>query len=83
MSVDTYARKANMSAYQKVKDSGLEILISKALASRAAIVLIEQNLTRSLGIADFAYILQKGKIVLKGDPRKFSQEGIQSAYFGI
>ena len=43
MSVDTYARKANISAYQKVKDSGIEILISKNLASRAAAVLIEQK----------------------------------------
>lgn len=47
------------------------------------IVLIEQNLTRSLRIADFAYILQKGKIVLEGNPRDFSQEGIREAYFGI
>lgn len=43
MSVDTYARKANMSAYQKVKDAGIEILISKNLASRAVAVLIEQK----------------------------------------
>ena len=43
MSVDTYARKANLSAYQKVRDRGVEILISKALASRAAAVLIEQK----------------------------------------
>ena len=43
MSVDTYARKANMSAYQKVKESGIEILISKNLASRAVAVLIEQK----------------------------------------
>ncbi len=43
MSVDTYAKKANISAYQRVKDKGVEILISKNLASRAAAVLIEQK----------------------------------------
>ncbi len=43
MSVDTYARKANLSAYRKVRDRGVEILISKNLASRAAAVLIEQK----------------------------------------
>ena len=43
MSVDTYARKANITAYQKVKDRGVEILISKVLASKAAAVLIEQK----------------------------------------
>ena len=43
MSVDTYAKKANISAYQTVKDQGVEILISKQLASRAAAVLVEQK----------------------------------------
>ncbi|MCZ6538479.1 MAG: hypothetical protein O6922_01465 [Chloroflexi bacterium] len=43
MSVDTYARKANVSAYQRVRDKGIEILISKDLVSRAAAVLIEQK----------------------------------------
>ncbi len=43
MSVDTYAKKANISAYQRVKDKGVEILISKNLASRAVAVLIEQK----------------------------------------
>ncbi len=43
MSVDTYARKANISAYQTVRDRGVEILVSKNLVSRAAAVLIEQK----------------------------------------
>ncbi|MDA1280080.1 MAG: hypothetical protein O3B95_08580 [Chloroflexi bacterium] len=43
MSVDTYAKKANRSAYQVVRDKGVEILISKHLASRAAAVLIERK----------------------------------------
>ncbi|MEE8045293.1 MAG: hypothetical protein V3T49_00480 [Dehalococcoidia bacterium] len=43
MSVDTYAKKANISAYQKVRDEGTEILISKSLASRASAVLIERK----------------------------------------
>ena len=43
MSVDTYAKKANKSAYQLVKEKGVEILVSNHLASRAAAVLIEQK----------------------------------------
>ncbi len=43
MSVDTYAKKANITAYQRIKDKGVEILVSKNLASRAAAVLIEQK----------------------------------------
>ena len=43
MSVDTYAKKANKSAYQLVKEKGVEILVSRHLASRAVAVLIEQK----------------------------------------
>ena len=43
MSVDTYAKKANKSAYQMIREKGVEILVSKNLASRAAAVLIEQK----------------------------------------
>jgi hypothetical protein len=43
VSVDTYAKKANKSAYQLVKEKGVEILVSNHLASRASAVLIEQK----------------------------------------
>jgi predicted Fe-Mo cluster-binding NifX family protein len=43
VSVDTYAKKANKSAYQLVKEKGVEILISNNLASKAAAILVEQK----------------------------------------
>lgn len=43
MSVDTYARKTNLSAYQRVRDQGVELLISKALAAKAVALLIEEK----------------------------------------
>ena len=43
MSVDTYARKTNLSAYRKVRDQGIELLVSKALAARAVALLIEEK----------------------------------------
>ena len=43
MSVDTYAKKANKSAYQLIKEKGVDILVSNHLASRAGTVLIEQK----------------------------------------
>jgi predicted Fe-Mo cluster-binding NifX family protein len=43
VSVDTYAKKANITAYQRIKDKGVDVLVSKNLASRAAAVLIEQK----------------------------------------
>jgi hypothetical protein len=43
VSVDTYAKKANKSAYQLIKEKGVDILVSNHLASRAGAVLIEQK----------------------------------------
>ena len=43
MSVDTYARKANLKAYHLIKDKGIELLVSKALATRAVALLIEEK----------------------------------------
>jgi branched-chain amino acid transport system ATP-binding protein len=47
------------------------------------VVLVEQDVKRSLKTADFAYILQEGKIRLKGNPRDFTEEEVKKAYFGL
>jgi branched-chain amino acid transport system ATP-binding protein len=47
------------------------------------VVLVEQDVKRSLKVADFAYILQEGKITLKGNPRYFTEETVKKAYFGL
>jgi len=47
------------------------------------VVLVEQDVKRSLRTADFAYILQEGKIRLEGDPRGFTEEEVKKAYFGL
>jgi branched-chain amino acid transport system ATP-binding protein len=47
------------------------------------IVLVEQDVTRSLKVADRAYIMLEGKVVLSGSPDTFSEEDVRKAYFGI
>jgi branched-chain amino acid transport system ATP-binding protein len=47
------------------------------------VVLVEQDVKRSLKTADFAYILQEGKIRLKGNPKNFTEEEVKKAYFGL
>ena len=47
------------------------------------VVLVEQDVKRSLKVADFAYILQEGKVTLKGNPRYLTEETVRKAYFGI
>jgi branched-chain amino acid transport system ATP-binding protein len=46
-------------------------------------VLVEQDVKRSLKVADYAYILQEGKVTLKGNPRYFSEDVVKKAYFGL
>jgi branched-chain amino acid transport system ATP-binding protein len=47
------------------------------------IVLVEQDIKRSLKAARHAYVMLEGKIVLKGDPSSLSEEEVKKAYFGI
>jgi branched-chain amino acid transport system ATP-binding protein len=47
------------------------------------IILVEQDVKRSLRTADMAYILQEGKVSLKGSPKNFTEEEVKKAYFGL
>ena len=48
------------------------------------VLLIEQNVHRSLAIADRAYILERGSIAMSGSSRDLIQnKEIQEAYFGL
>ena len=46
-------------------------------------VLVEQDLRRSLKTSDYAYVMQKGRIVLHGDSAVLSEEEVKKAYFGV
>lgn len=47
------------------------------------IVLVEQDVKRSLKAASRAYIMLEGKIVLQGDAATLSEEEVRKAYFGV
>ena len=47
------------------------------------IVLVEQDVKRSLKAAQRAYIMLEGKVVLEGAPASLSEEAVKQAYFGI
>jgi branched-chain amino acid transport system ATP-binding protein len=47
------------------------------------IVLVEQDIKRSLKAADQAYVILKGEVVLEGKPSSLSEERVREAYFGI
>ena len=47
------------------------------------IVLVEQDIKRSLKAAGYAYILLQGKVVLEGTPSSLNEEEVRKAYFGV
>ena len=47
------------------------------------IVLVEQDIKRSLKVANRAYIMLEGKVVLEGQPASLTEEQVKKAYFGI
>jgi branched-chain amino acid transport system ATP-binding protein len=61
-----------LDALKELKERGLTIL------------LVEQNLEASLGIADRGYLIDNGRIAFQGKPADFeSNESIKEAYLGL
>jgi branched-chain amino acid transport system ATP-binding protein len=54
--------------------------IPQILGWGVAVVLIEQNVHRSLEIADRAYVLERGEVALSGRPEELA--AVEEAYFG-
>ena len=49
-----------------------------------SVLLIEQNAVMALSIAHYGYILESGKVVMDGDPRKLlADEDVQEFYLGL
>ena len=48
------------------------------------VLLVEQNVERSLRIADYAYVLQTGRVALEGEARSLLEEElVRKAYLGL
>lgn len=60
--------------YQKIKQIN---------ALGLTIILVEQDITRSLKAAHRAYVMLEGKVVLAGKPSDLTEERVKEAYFGI
>jgi len=51
---------------------------------RMAILLVEQNARAALGIADYAYVMENGRVVLEGPAEKMkNNKDIQEFYMGL
>jgi len=47
-----------------------------------SLIVVEQDVSRALSLADRVYCLQEGRVTLEGRPRELSREQIRLAYFG-
>ena len=58
-------------------------IIQEVSASGTTVLLVEQNAKKALSIADRAYVLETGKIVLEGDVKELmNDESVKKAYLG-
>jgi branched-chain amino acid transport system ATP-binding protein len=59
--------------------------VIKALREQGTtILLVEQNVKHTLGIADRAYLLENGKIIIEGTCKKFLEDNyVRQAYLGL
>lgn len=60
--------------YDKIKDIN---------AGGMTVVLVEQEVKRSLRYSDFSYVIVKGKVVMEGPSSGLVFDEVQDAYFGI
>jgi branched-chain amino acid transport system ATP-binding protein len=58
-------------------------LLPQVLAAGTSVLLVEQDVSQALRVADRVHCLLEGRTVLEGTPRQFSSEEIQAAYFGL
>ena len=58
-------------------------IIQEVSAGGTTVLLVEQNAKKALSIADRAYVLETGKIVLDGDAKeRMNDDSIKKAYLG-
>ena len=51
-------------------------------SSGASLLLVEQYVSRALELADYAYILRKGRIIFAGEPKQLTSERVLVSYLG-
>ncbi len=54
----------------------------KVRATGAALVIVEQDITQALKVADRAYCMMEGRVTLSGAAADLTREAIRDAYFG-
>jgi branched-chain amino acid transport system ATP-binding protein len=67
-----------------VVENVFEIISSISKEEKVSILIVEQNLVQALSVADRAYVLETGKLVMQGSAKELMDHpDIQKAYLGL
>lgn len=59
-------------------------VVEKIRAQEVTVLLVEQNVSLALSIADRAYVMENGRIVLEGTGRELlDRDDVRRAYLGL
>ena len=58
-------------------------VVHQIAQTETTVVLVEQDVSRSLRVADRVYCLLEGRVTLQGKPSELTHEHISKAYFGV
>ena len=57
--------------------------LAEIAATGLTMLIVEQNVTRSLSASDYAYVILEGKVVMEGKSSELKEDEVNDAYFGI
>lgn len=58
-------------AFPRIRESGTSIIV------------VEQDISRALKVADTVYCMMEGRVTLRGRPEELDRDAIHNAYFGV
>lgn len=57
--------------------------LQEIAATGLTMLVVEQNVNRSLSVADYAYVILEGRVVMQGKTSELNVDDVNDAYFGM
>ena len=58
------------------------VFLGRLAAEGAALLLVEQYVTRALELADYVYMINRGTLAFAGEPSELDEEDVFQTYLG-
>jgi branched-chain amino acid transport system ATP-binding protein len=73
--------EVSMGLAPKVVDE-IFLFLSRIAEEGASLLIVEQYVTRALGMADYVYMMDRGSLVFAGEPSELEEEDVFARYLG-